>query len=115
MASPSDRALEQIAERQARRRRFNERLAALDPTAEVARFRCECGLIACGTAIRLSAEAYAEVRADARRFAVSPDHVLPEADRLVASRGGWAIIEKRAGVPIAPLAERDVSAPSRRR
>ena len=35
----SDRALEQIARRQARRRRFNERLASLDPQAEVARFQ----------------------------------------------------------------------------
>ena len=90
----SERALEQVAERQARRRRFNERLAALDPGAEIARFRCECGLIACGTAIRLSADEYARLRANRRRFAVVAEHVMPEADRVVATGAGWVTIEK---------------------
>ena len=54
----SDRALAQIAFRQARRRMFNERLNALDPDGEVPRFRCECGLIACGMILRMSADEY---------------------------------------------------------
>jgi hypothetical protein len=107
----SERALELVAERQARRRRFNERLAALDPEADVARFRCECGLIACGMAIRLSADEYAEVRANERRFAVVAEHVMPEADQVVASGAGWVTIEKPAGkLPDAPP-----SAPAQRR
>jgi hypothetical protein len=100
--SSSERALEQIAQRQGRRRRFNERLAELDPDAATAPFRCECGLIACGAAIRLSADAYAEVRSDARWFAVHADHVLAEADRVVMAHGGWVTIEKPAGVKIEP-------------
>jgi hypothetical protein len=95
----SDRALEQIAARQLRRRRFNERLSRLDPDAEIDRFRCECGLIACGKAIRLSAEEYSEVRSDARWFAVYHDHVTPEADRVVARGAGWVTIAKPELVP----------------
>lgn len=89
----SARTLEQIAQRQARRRRFNERLATLDPYADFAPFRCECGLIACSAAIRLSASEYAEVRSDPRWFAVAAGHVTPEADRVVATGSGWVTVE----------------------
>ena len=89
----ADRALQQIALRQARRRLFNERLAALDPEAGTARFRCECGLIACGMAIRLTAAEHAEVRSDPRQRALHPDHVLPEADRVLATHPSWVMIQ----------------------
>ena len=82
-----------MALRQSRRRAFNERLAALDPDGEVARFRCECGLVACGMAIRMSADDYTELREHPRRLAVHPEHVADEADRVVAARAGWVVVE----------------------
>jgi hypothetical protein len=94
--SPSERAVKEIAFRQARRRLFNDRLAAIDPDAEIARFRCECGLIACGTALALTAEDYAAVRALPLHFAVHPDHVLPETDRVVAKHAGYVTIASTA-------------------
>jgi hypothetical protein len=97
MASPADRALELVAQRQARRRGFNDRLMALQSPEAVMPFRCECGLIACGAAIQLSAGEYDEVRADPRRFAVLADHVLPDAERVLERRRGWVIVEKLAG------------------
>ena len=84
-----DRALAQIAFRQARRRLFNERLNALDPDAEVERFRCECGLIACGMVLRMTAEEYADVRSVTRQFAVHREHMHPDTDRVVDTRAGW--------------------------
>jgi hypothetical protein len=93
---PSERALQQIAFRQARRRHFNDRLAAIDPDGEIARFRCECGLIACGTALGLTAGEYAEVRSTPLHFAVHADHVLPETDRVVAAHTGWVMIASTA-------------------
>jgi hypothetical protein len=96
MASSADRALQLVALRQAQRRLFNERLAALDGTVsadEATRFRCECGLVACGTTIKLTADEYAEVRSEPRRFAVLAGHAMPEAERIVASRRGWVIVE----------------------
>ena len=92
MDFPSERALAQIAFRQARRRHFNARLARLDPEAEVPRFRCECGLIGCDMALRLTAGQYAQVRADTRQFAVHTEHVLPETDRVVETHPGWVTI-----------------------
>jgi hypothetical protein len=97
MASPADRALELLAQRQARRRGFNDRLLALDSPEAVMPFRCECGLIACAAAIQLSAHEYDEVRSDPRQFAVLADHALQDAERIVASRRGWAIVEKLPG------------------
>jgi hypothetical protein len=97
MASPADRALDLVAQRQARRRGFNDRLAVMDFSEAATPFRCECGLIACGAVIKLTASEYAGVRADPRQFAVLAEHALPDAERVVASRRGWAIVEKFPG------------------
>src|SRR4051812_29875367 len=97
MASPADRALELVAQRQARRRGFNDRLMALESPEAVMPFRCECGLSACGAATQPGAGEYGEVGADPRRFAVLADHVLPDAERVLESRRGWAIVEKLDG------------------
>ena len=97
MASPADRALELVAQRQVRRRGFNDRLLALDSPEAVMPFRCECGLIACGAAIQLSASEYDEVRSDPRHFAVLADHVLPDGERVLERRRGWVIVEKLPG------------------
>ncbi len=97
MASPADRALELVAQRQAHRRGFNDRLEVLDSSEEATPYRCECGLIACGAVIKLTASEYAGVRSDPRQFAVLAGHALPDAERVVASRRGWAIVEKFPG------------------
>ena len=97
MASPADRALQLVAQRQAQRRGFNDRLEVLDSSEEAAPFRCECGLIACGAVIKLTASEYAGVRSDPRQFAVLAEHALADAERVVASRRGWAIVEKFPG------------------
>src|SRR5829696_4415430 len=98
MTSP-DRALELVASRQHQRRAFNQRLAALDaaePHGETTPFRCECGLIACGATIRLTAGEYTELRADARHFAVLAQHAVADAGRVVERRRGWARVEQAA-------------------
>jgi hypothetical protein len=93
----ADQALQLIVLRQARRRRFNERLIALGPM-EPSLFRCECGLIACGTGLRMSALEYAHLRAEPRHFAVAAGHAIPEAERVVERHRGWEIVEKLPGV-----------------
>jgi hypothetical protein len=97
MASPADRALELVAQRQARRRGFNDRLEVLDSSDEATLFRCECGLIACAAVIKLTAGEYADVRSDPRQFAVLAEHLVPDAERVVASRRGWFVVEKLPG------------------
>ncbi len=100
MASPADQALQLVTLRQAKRRSFNERLAAMesaDPDAETTLFRCECGLIACGAAIRLSPGEYEELRAEPKHFAVLSSHAIPEGEHVVARHRGWVTVEKLPG------------------
>jgi hypothetical protein len=115
MASTTDRVLELVAIRQARRRAFNERLSLLDDGRagdQALLFRCECGLIGCAATIKLSAEDYAGVRADPRQFAVHGDHVIPEAEHVVNTRHSHAIVQKSGDAPIIapPLIARSVHA-----
>ena len=105
MAGTTDRVLQLLVLRQARRRAFNERLSRLDEGegGEAARlFRCECGLIGCAATLRLSADEYASIRAQPRRFAVRADHVIAEAEDVVATRRGHAVVETRADTPVLP-------------
>jgi len=105
MASTTDRVLELVAIRQARRRAFNERLSHLDagPSDEQARlFRCECGLIGCAATIKLSVDEYASIRAQPRWFVVCVDHVIAEAERVVSTRRGHAVVETRGNAPVPP-------------
>jgi hypothetical protein len=96
-SSPAEQALTLIAFRQARRRTFNERLAAMEFAPEAMLYRCECGLVACGTTIKLTGLDYMGLRANPLRFAVFAEHAIPEAETVVTTRGVWAIIEKVPG------------------
>ena len=105
MTGTTDRVLGLVALRQARRRAFNERLSHLDEglSDEQARlFRCECGLIGCAATIKLSVDEYASLRAQPRRFVVCVDHVIAEADRVVITRRGHAVVETRGSAPVPP-------------
>ena len=108
-SSPADQALTLIAFRQARRRTFNERLAEIEFAPEAMLYRCECGLVACETAIKLTGLDYMGLRANPRRFAVFGEHAIPEAEEVVATRGGWSIVEKVPG-PGRRLRRRDAHA-----
>ncbi len=79
-SSPADQALTLIAFRQARRRTFNERLAEIEFAPEAMLYRCECGLVACETAIKLTGLDYMGVRANPRRFVVFGEHAILEAE-----------------------------------
>jgi hypothetical protein len=100
MASTTDRVLELVAMRQARRRAFNERLSLLDnglASHHALLYRCECGLIGCAATIKLSAEDYAAMRAEPRQFAVRADHVIPEVEHVLETRRGHVIVHKERG------------------
>ena len=96
MAARTDRALESVANRQARRRAFNEQLDRLG--GEPLLYRCECGLIGCDAAIRMERQDYASLRSDERHFGMLSAHVIPEAERVVERHGAWVTVEKPAGM-----------------
>jgi hypothetical protein len=102
-----DDALELMARSQARRRGFNERLAAIQGASSpdgLCVFQCECALVGCGATIKLTAGEYADVRADPRHFAVLAAHVVPDTETVVATRRGWVVVEKHAGPGARPHA-----------
>src|SRR4051812_48910050 len=114
MAARTDRVLELVAQRQARRRAFNTRLARLEsPDADLL-IRCECGLIGCGAGIRLGEEAFAELHDTPHHFAVLVEHVMPEAERIVSEHGAWVIVETTLHPPAAPTITVPVSSRLRR-
>lgn len=61
--------------------------------------RCECGLIGCGAALRLSPDEYEDLRVHPRWFAALADHVIPEAEEVRSSHGSWVIVEKPSDPP----------------
>jgi hypothetical protein len=97
MAARTDRALESVAQRQARRRAFNTQLDRMG--GEPPLYRCECGLIGCDTVLRMERFEYASLREDARHFAVLTGHVIPEAEQVVARHGAWVTVEKPSAPP----------------
>ena len=97
MPAGTDRALESVANRQARRRAFNEQLDRMG--GEPLLYRCECGLIGCDAAIRMERQDYASLRSDVRHFGMLSGHVIPEAERVVEHHGAWVTVEKPAGMP----------------
>ncbi len=57
-------------------------------------FRCECGVLDCAEAIRLTPAEYEHVRADPRRFVVVPGHEIPRAEVVVERHSGYLLVEK---------------------
>jgi hypothetical protein len=100
MGARPDRALELVAQRQARRRAFNERLARVGLGLDDVLIRCECGLIGCGATLRLHPDEYEALRAHPRWFAALADHVIPEAEEVLSSHGTWVTIEKPSDPPL---------------
>jgi hypothetical protein len=80
-------------------REVNEQVAQLyeeqEGGTELLQFVCECSLPDCHEHISLTRSDYERVRAQPRRFAVRPEHVSNEIERVVAEVGeGWVMVEK---------------------
>jgi hypothetical protein len=64
----------------------------------------------------MTIEEYEAVRRDSRRFAVTPGHVFPETERVVANKGAYTVIEKFGdAVDATDAADRRAPGPSGRR
>jgi hypothetical protein len=92
------RRLERIARNEASFRDINEHLEKglrqVSHLPEPLRFICECGRQDCADTVELSLQEYEAVRRDSRHFAVVPGHALLEAERIVADRGQYQVVEK---------------------
>jgi len=57
---------------------------------------CECADAGCADPIAIGAVEYTRMREHAEHFAVAPDHVFLDVERVVAWRHGYWIVEKSA-------------------
>ena len=92
-------AREQAVKNEAIFREVNERVAALDEAHAISKdepweFLCECGNADCTERISLTREEYELVRSNALHFAIRPDHVLPEIERVVHASERFVVVEK---------------------
>jgi len=58
---------------------------------------CECGQAGCVAVITVGLDGFDEITSQPNRFMVELDHLVPEVDRLIESRDGFAIVEQRSG------------------
>jgi hypothetical protein len=79
-------------------REINERIESghwPDESGELVAFRCECGELGCNALVEVTLDTYERVRADARRFLLSPGHELTEIEIVTERRAGYVIVEKQ--------------------
>jgi hypothetical protein len=100
----------QVAENEAVFREVNERLRELGEgfslVSETADFVCECAQADCTARVRMSLDAYEQIRSDPKRFFVIKGHESPEYELILEEREGYLVVEKRPGGP-AGMAIRD--------
>ena len=104
---------ERAARNEALFRRVNERVEEVNKAFEAildeADFFCECADIDCMEKIGMTRGEYEKLRDVSTNFAVKPEHVLPEVERVVEERPGYIVVEKvgRAGERAAELDPRE--------
>jgi hypothetical protein len=89
-----------VARNQMLFRSVNERIEQLsegflDNTQDLD-FNCECPDSSCTETIRMTGEEFAAIRGIENRLIVLPGHVVPDVEDVVARRGGYALVAKRA-------------------
>jgi hypothetical protein len=95
----SSRRTVRMARNQSMFRAVNERVTAWPerraaPATEKLMFYCECADPKCFDRVWLTSPEYEALRRDSTRFAVLPEHVYPEVERVVAEPDGYAVVEK---------------------
>ncbi|MEA2565442.1 MAG: hypothetical protein QOD49_619 [Actinomycetota bacterium] len=68
---------------------------------------CECGRADCEHVVPMTLEEYEGVREDPRRFALAPEHLVVEIERVVEDEGRFLVVEKRPGIPATVAEDED--------
>jgi hypothetical protein len=92
-----DETARRIGHNEALFRDVNEALARTKTDSAEDRlhpFRCECGALGCNQLIELTMPEYEAVRAHPTRFALTPGHDIPEAERVVERHDRYAVVQK---------------------
>jgi hypothetical protein len=93
---------ERLAQNEALFREVNERVAEVathfievETKGEAVEFTCECGRRDCAEPIAMTVAEYQAIRAESTRFAVLPEHELPEVETVVERHPTYVVVEKR--------------------
>lgn len=97
---------ERAARNEALFREVNEEVARLEQRLEggAPQFVCECAAETCVERVALPLATYERIRSHPRRFVLKPGHEREELERVVASGGGYVVVEKTAAAGV--VAER---------
>lgn len=95
MDVPSHEREIRAARNQAMFRYINEQIvdATVGPSPRACAVACECADLACVQVVEVSRPEYESVRRSPRTFVVSPTHVFPEVERVVATEDGYSVVE----------------------
>ena len=90
-----------MAQNEAASREINEEREAAhkDPPGMRIQIACECALSACGRVIAITLDEYRRLRMDARQFAVVPEHVISDIERIVNENERFVVVAKHEGTP----------------
>jgi hypothetical protein len=85
---------ERLAQNEARFREINQSAQPRRERHGTGRFICECADRSCLGWLEVPTDEYLEVRANPRRFIVTPTHEIPDVETIVARGDGYFVIEK---------------------
>ena len=107
---------ERMADNEAASRKFNEEIEELshgDPPSHRLGIVCECALRTCDRAIDITIAEYQLVRNDPLQFAIVPDHLIGDIERIVYENDyendRFVVVVKRQGMPGRRLAPSRIS------
>lgn len=89
---------ERLARNEAISRAINEGIEQSHNKAEregLVRMVCECGFEDCERLLAITVREYEDLRDSSRRFAVLPEHVIPEVEEVVGETDRYVVVEKR--------------------
>jgi hypothetical protein len=93
---------ERMAKNEVASREINEEIEKAyqgEPRANRIDIMCECARMMCDAAIDITLDEYQNVRSDPRQFAIVPEHLIGDIERIVYENDRFAVVAKREGVP----------------
>ena len=93
---------ERMAGNEVASREFNEEIEGAyegEPPSNRLDIVCECALKMCDRTIDITMAEYRMVRTDPRQFAIVPEHVVGDIERIVSENDRFAVVAKRQGTP----------------
>jgi hypothetical protein len=93
---------ERMARNEVASREFNEEIEEAyqgEPSSNRLDIVCECALKMCDRSIDITMAEYRMVRSDPRQFAIVPEHLIGDIERIIYQNERFALVSKQEGTP----------------